>query len=119
MPGEKAFRDNSIYVTQNDDGTFNAYTIESVPGTDSGYLKQAGDKHASLDAAKNAAKKQSSDTTRSTRSTRSSRESVGARRKARKQKLHHKQRPSHLPKHRKLGKNYTTLKAIKRALSMI
>ena len=84
MPGEKAFRDNSIYVTQNDDGTFNAYTIESVPGTDSGYLKQAGDKHASLDAAKNAAKKQSSDTTRSTRSTRSSREAVGARRKARK-----------------------------------
>lgn len=85
VPGEKAFRDNSTYVTENADGTFNAYTIENVPGTELGYLKQAGDKHASLDAAKNAAKKQSSDTaSRSTRSTRSSREAVGARRKARK-----------------------------------
>ena len=79
VPGEKAFRDNSTYVTENADGTFNAYTIENVPGTELGYLKQAGDKHASLDAAKNAA-----NTTRSTRSTRSSREAVGARRKARK-----------------------------------
>lgn len=85
VPGEKAFRDNSTYVTENADGTFNAYTIENVPGTELGYLKQAGDKHASLDAAKNAAKKQGSDTaSRSTRSTRSSREAVGARRKARK-----------------------------------
>jgi DNA polymerase III epsilon subunit-like protein len=56
VPGKKAFRDNSIYVTRNDDGTFNAYTIENYPGTELGYLRQVGNNnHESLAAAKNAA----------------------------------------------------------------
>jgi DNA polymerase III epsilon subunit-like protein len=59
VPGKKAFRDNSIYVTRNDDGTFNAYTIENYPGTELGYLRQVGDNnHESLAAAKNAAGRQ-------------------------------------------------------------
>jgi hypothetical protein len=56
VPGKKAFRDNSIYVTRNDDGTFNAYTIENYPGTELGYLRQVGNNnHESLAAAQNAA----------------------------------------------------------------
>ena len=66
VPGKKAFRDNSTYVTENADGTFNAYTIENVPGTGLGYLKQAGDNHESLDEAKNAASKQKISGTSST-----------------------------------------------------
>jgi len=59
VPGKKAFRDNSIYVTENADGTFNAYTIENYPGTELGYLRQVGDNnYESLASAKDAASRQ-------------------------------------------------------------